>query len=190
MDTSTADRILDCAQGLVIAGGYSGFSYADIAAVVGIRKASIHHHFPSKVDLMVALVRRYRSDLQDGLTAMERNAPTPLDALQLYAGWWEACISDASMPFCLSAMLASELPALPPALAAEVQGHFRQLSAWLTGLIERGVAQRQLVAAEGARTSAEGFMASVHGAMLSARVYGTPETFSQIVGPALARLRA
>ncbi len=30
-----------------MSGGYNGFSYADIAEVVGIRKTSIHHHFPT-----------------------------------------------------------------------------------------------------------------------------------------------
>ena len=48
--TATSDDILGCARTLIIAGGYNGFSYADVAAVVGIRKASIHHHFPTKVD--------------------------------------------------------------------------------------------------------------------------------------------
>ncbi|UMO89950.1 TetR/AcrR family transcriptional regulator [Pectobacterium sp. PL64] len=28
--------------------GYSSFSYADFATKIGISKASIHHHFPSK----------------------------------------------------------------------------------------------------------------------------------------------
>jgi TetR/AcrR family transcriptional repressor of nem operon len=28
--------------------GYNGFTYADIAAELGIAKASLHHHFASK----------------------------------------------------------------------------------------------------------------------------------------------
>ena len=39
--------------------GYSAFSYADLAVAVGIRKASIHHHFPTKADLAAALVAAY-----------------------------------------------------------------------------------------------------------------------------------
>lgn len=189
MDTNTADQIMDCARGLVVSGGYNGFSYADIAEVVGIRKASIHHHFPSKVDLMVELVRRYRADLQAGLAAMEAGA-SPLEALQRYTGTWERCIADGSMPFCVGAMLASELPALPTELAAEVRAHFRVLSDWLTSVIGRGVAAGELLAPEGARARAETFMATVHGAMLSARAYGTPETFGMIVTPVLERMRA
>jgi TetR/AcrR family transcriptional repressor of nem operon len=190
MNTGTADQILACARDLVMSGGYNGFSYADIADVVGIRKASIHHHFPSKVDLMVELVRRYRADLQAGLTAIEANSPSPLDQLQRYLAIWEACIADGSMPFCIGALLASELPALPPELAAEVRMHFKVLAGWLGGVIERGVQAGQLKTLDGVPSDAETFMATVHGAMLSARAYGRPETFGQIVKPMLERLTA
>lgn len=57
------NEILDCAQTLIQKRGYNGFSYADISSTVGIRKASIHHHFSTKVDLAVAVVERYRAIL-------------------------------------------------------------------------------------------------------------------------------
>jgi TetR/AcrR family transcriptional repressor of nem operon len=44
MSSNTADRIREAAHDLIAARGYFGFSYADIADVVGIRKASIHSH--------------------------------------------------------------------------------------------------------------------------------------------------
>ena len=52
--SSKREEIIRVAQSLIIAGGYNAFSYADISKVVGIQNASIHHHFPSKVDLVVA----------------------------------------------------------------------------------------------------------------------------------------
>lgn len=190
MDTNTSDQILACARTLVVSGGYHGFSYADIATVVGIRKASIHHHFPTKLDLMVELVRRYRTELQTGLGAMAASQASAFAALRIYAGRWKACIADGSVPFCVAAMLASELPALPPELAAEVRAYFVVLSDWLVGVIGRGVAAGEIVAPDGVQATAEAVMATVHGAMLSARAYGTPETFGQIVTPMLERLRA
>ncbi|TGV30073.1 TetR/AcrR family transcriptional regulator, partial [Mesorhizobium sp. M8A.F.Ca.ET.142.01.1.1] len=73
--SNTADDILAAARRFIVAGGYNGFSYADIAEVVGIRKASIHHHFPSKVDLVQTLVRRYLEEAVTGMTELERNVP-------------------------------------------------------------------------------------------------------------------
>ncbi|MEL4014032.1 TetR/AcrR family transcriptional regulator [Dryocola clanedunensis] len=51
---STYDNLLDLADTLIQENGYAGFSYADLAERMGIRKASIHHHFPSKTDLGLA----------------------------------------------------------------------------------------------------------------------------------------
>lgn len=185
---TTSDEIMASARTLIVTGGYNGFSYADIAGVVGIRKASIHHHFPSKADLVRALVKRYREDAEVAVAGLEQNVPDPLELLKTYAGHWANCIEDASRPFCVCAMLASELPALPPEVAGEVNGFFRFLSTWLTSVMERGSKEGRLNLSSEPRVEAEAFMAFVHGAMLSARAYGTPEVFTTILAPALERL--
>ncbi len=185
--TSTSDAILSHARSLIIEGGYSGFSYADIAGQVGIRKPSIHHHFPTKVDLVKVLIERYRKEAREGLAALERNIPEPFAQLQAYVGYWKGCILDASAPICVCALLASELPQLPESVATEVRGHFRDLSAWLASVFQRGVQQGSLQLDNAPRIEAEAFMATVHGAMLSARAYGEPEIFGLIMMPVLDR---
>lgn len=186
--SSTADDILACARSLIMSGGYNGFSYADIAEVVGIRKASIHHHFPSKVDLVCAVVQRYREEAKAGFAALERSAAGPREMLENYVGYWQKCIADASAPFCICALLASELPLLPIAVAAEVKLHFEALSAWLTAAMERGKTQGTLALSNSANAEAETFIATVHGGMLSARAYGDPKFFTLVTGAALDRL--
>ncbi|WP_419878411.1 TetR/AcrR family transcriptional regulator [Brevibacillus centrosporus] len=186
--SNTSDAILACARSLIVAGGYNGFSYADIADVVGIRKASIHHHFPSKVDLVRTLVARYRKDAEAGMANLELQVSDPLELLRSYAGYWEACIEDASAPFCVSALLASQLPVLPEEVGLEVRAHFRSLSEWLTAVLERGARHGQLQLTSTPRAEAEAFMATVHGAMLSARAYGDPKIFGVVTGSLLERL--
>ncbi|WP_257998927.1 TetR/AcrR family transcriptional regulator [Fischerella thermalis] len=46
--TDTRTQILDTAQDLIQRVGVNAMSYQDISEAVGIRKASIHYHFPSK----------------------------------------------------------------------------------------------------------------------------------------------
>jgi len=186
--SSTADDILACARTLIIAGGYNGFSYADVAEVVGIRKPSIHHHFASKVDLVRTLVARYREEAQAGLAALERNIPDAREQLENYVAYWERCITDATAPFCVCALLASELPILPEEVALEVRAHFRFLASWLTSVMERGKRKGRLKISGPARVEAEGFMATIHGAMLSARASGDPKMFGVITAPLLERL--
>jgi TetR/AcrR family transcriptional repressor of nem operon len=185
---TTSDDILRCARSLIVEGGYNGFSYADIANVVGIRNASIHHHFPSKADLVRTLVAQYRREAEAGIAELERQVSDPLGQLRAYTGYWEACITDATAPFCVCALLASQIPVLPEEVVVEVRAHFRALSAWLTSVLERGAKQGSLRLAGTAKSEAEVFMAAVHGAMLSARAYGDTKMFGVVTRPLLQRL--
>lgn len=187
---STADAILRCARTSIIAGGYNGFSYADIAAVVGIRKASIHHHFPTKVDLVRALVKQYRHEAQAGIAEIERHVSDPLDQLRSYTGYWESCIGDPETSYCLCALLATQIPVLPDEVVLEVRAYFRALSAWLASVLERGVRQGSITLTGDAHSEAEALMAAVHGAMLAARAYGDPQAFAAITQPVIDRLRS
>jgi TetR/AcrR family transcriptional repressor of nem operon len=184
----TAENILNCARSLILSGGYNGFSYADISKVVGVRNATIHHHFPSKSVLVQTLVARYREEVRLGMAELERNVPDPVEQLRAYVGYWESCIAEAVAPFCVCALLATQLPILPEEVALEVRGHFRSLSAWLASVLERGAAQGQLRLMASAKIEAECFMATVHGAMISARAYGDAKIFTAVTHPLLERL--
>ena len=188
--TATYDEIIRCARALIISGGYNGFSYADIADVIGIRKASIHHHFPTKVDLVRTLLERYREEFEAGIAEIERSFPDPMDRLRAYIGFWEGCIGDPTTAFCVCALLASEMPLLPQEITQELRTHFLALSAWLTSALERCADQGSIVLNGTAHAEAETFMATVHGAMLSARAYGDAKVFSTITRALMERLAA
>lgn len=183
-----ASEIVAHTRSLLECGGYNSFSYADIATHVHISKASIHHHFPTKVDLVREVVARYRAEAREGLALLERQLADPLGELNAYVDFWSACIVGGRSSFCIGAMLAAELPTLPDEVAAEVRGHFEDLSGWLTTTLERGVAKGQLRLQGTSATEATLFMASVHGAMLAARGLGDPHTFDALVQVSLKRL--
>lgn len=188
--STTSDDILTCARSLIVAGGYNGFSYADIAEVVGIRKASIHHHFPSKADLVRTLVARYREDAKAALADLALQVSDPLEQLRRYVGYWEACIADATAPFCVCALLASQLPVLPEEIALEVRAHFHALSDWLATVMESGARTGEIRLTRSPYVEADAFMATVHGAMLSARAYGDPKIFGVVIGAHMERMIA
>lgn len=54
----TRTKILDAAQDLIQRVGVNAMSYKHISDTVGIRKASIHHHFPKKENLVDELLKR------------------------------------------------------------------------------------------------------------------------------------
>ncbi len=61
---STRDRIKAIAAELYVLRGHDGFSFGDIAAVIGTTRANIHHHFGSKRLLMDELVADISADAQ------------------------------------------------------------------------------------------------------------------------------
>jgi AcrR family transcriptional regulator len=63
------DAILDEATRLFAERGYAACSMADLAECVGLRKASLFHHFPSKDDLYGAVLERLMRSLSDTITA-------------------------------------------------------------------------------------------------------------------------
>ena len=185
-----AAEIALCAQSLLATRGYNGFSYADISEAVHISKASIHHHFPSKEALVLCVLQRYRTQGRLGLAALEKQVADPLARLQAYTGYWEACIRDNTSAYCVCAMLGSELSAVPEAVADEVRGHFQDLAAWLAALLDQGVAKRIFKLRSAPQAEAMALMATVHGGMLAARVYGDAQVFGNIVQQGVKRLLA
>jgi hypothetical protein len=45
--SETAERLMDLAEAHICNAGYGGISFRDLAAEIGIKSASVHHHFPT-----------------------------------------------------------------------------------------------------------------------------------------------
>jgi len=184
-----AQEIIQRTNELLASGGYNGFSYADIAQLVDVRKASIHHHFPAKVDLVKATVAQHRQAMREGLQSLQQSTPDPYVRLVSYSRYWAACIQESNPPICICALLAAELPAIPAEVAEEVMGHFSDLQTWLAQTLAEGEAKGVMRLIETPAGEAALFMASIHGAMLSARATGNALLFWQIAKLSTDRLK-
>lgn len=187
--SETADKLVVEASKLIVNAGYNGFSYADLAERLGIRKASIHHHFPSKVDLVVTVVEQQRAAIRAQIEALETEAPDAMEQLLAYVDYWKRCIADQSAPFCLAGVLAAELPGLPAEVGAAVQGHFNDLGRWLERLMALGVRQGTIRLENTPDIASQFFQTTIYGAMLMARAYDDPGKFALVVDAFLRRMR-
>lgn len=184
-----AQEIIQRTNELLASGGYNGFSYADIAELVDVRKASIHHHFPAKVDLVKATVAQHRQAMRQGLQSLQESIPDPYARLVAYSRYWADCIQESNPPICICALLAAELPTIPAEVAEEVTGHFNDLQAWLAQTMTEGATKGVMRLTEAPAGEAAMFMASIHGAMLSARATGNALLFWQIAKLSTDRLK-
>jgi TetR/AcrR family transcriptional repressor of nem operon len=190
MQGETSERILQTAKGLMTSLGYSAFSYADISEAVQISKASIHHHFPTKAQLVVSVLRAHRAKMMEGLQFLTQQVADPFGRLQGYVSHWEGCIRRNNEPFCIAALLAAELPSLPDEVRSEIKQHFLELSGWIRKTLEDGVQKKALTLHGSSEDEAQAFMAVVHGGMLSARALGSSDVFQAVTTNALQRFHA
>jgi len=173
--SDAATAILDIAERLAQTKGYNGFSYADIAAELGVTKASLHYHFPSKAELGRALIERYEAVFGAALEAIDQMAAKPPEKLRRYVGLYDAVMRNDRM--CLCGMLAAEYATLPAPMQAELKRFFDMNERWLTNVLLPGRQSGLLLFKESASERARVILAALEGAMLVARSYGDPRRF-------------
>jgi TetR/AcrR family transcriptional repressor of nem operon len=183
---TTADHILDVAQRLAQTRGFNGFSYADIAVEVGITKASLHYHFPTKAALGRALIVRYTEAFQAALEAIAESHASALEQLERYAHIYEQVLGDDRM--CLCGMLAAEYATLPPPMQQEIQQFFDRNEAWLVSALEAGRGDGTLQFRGSPRDMSRAITGALEGAMLLARSYRDPARFDAAVAHLLTEL--
>jgi TetR/AcrR family transcriptional regulator, transcriptional repressor for nem operon len=172
---NTAQRILDVAEQLVQVRGFNGFSYADVAAKLGITKASLHYHFPGKAGLGRALVQRYAERFAAALQQIDADAVSAPAGLTAYAALYADVLRGRRM--CLCGMLAAEYLTLPKPMMHDVLAFFDANEAWLERVLERGRADGTLQFASSSRDTARMIIGALEGAMLVARPYADVERF-------------
>ena len=136
MKQNTNQQILDVAQSMIRNRGYSAFSYADISKEVGIRKASIHYHFPSKDDLVKELVKRYRETLERKCIQIEQHKIIPQEQMREFVNLYRDGLQENQI--CLCGMLTADFFVLNPEIQAELKTFFQVTESWLTRLLKRG----------------------------------------------------
>ncbi len=180
------DKILTCAQRLVQQRGFNGFSYADIANEVGIRKASLHHHFPTKVDLGLSLIKVYSEQLDNALISISGSTLPANDKLLEYIALYRGSLDAERM--CLGGMLASEVQTLDPVMLPSLKRFFTRNTEWLTEILIEGQSQQLFSLGGSAADSARMLLSALQGALLISRATGNSEAFEQTVSSLMTSL--
>ena len=166
----SAQRILDVAERLVQTRGFNGFSYADIAAELGITKASLHYHFPGKAELGHAVIARYGERFAEALRDIDRTVPDARAKLEAYAGLYADVLRGNRM--CMCGVLAGEYETLPDPMRAAVIRFFDDNQTWLVHVLDEGLQDRTLEFSGSKEDVAQTILVTLEGAMLVARPYG------------------
>jgi TetR/AcrR family transcriptional repressor of nem operon len=185
-ETDTASAILDVAERLVQTRGFNAFSYADVAAELGITKPALHYHFAGKAELGQALLARYTDRFSQALAtidAIRTDAPRRLAA---YADLYAQVLAQDRM--CLCGMLAADYHTLSEPMRQAVIRFFDHNQNWLAGVIDQGRSDGSLQVDGASRDVAQMIIGTLEGAMLVARTYRDPERFGTSTKRLLAEI--
>ena len=94
------DAIIETVNRLLAEKGFEAMTVDEVAASVGIAKASLYKHFPSKEDLAAAAMVRVMQRAQAFIKTLQP-AATPLDNIRAVARWT------------MEVKLAGQMPSLP-----------------------------------------------------------------------------
>jgi TetR/AcrR family transcriptional regulator, transcriptional repressor for nem operon len=181
---ATASRALDVAEALVQKRGFNDFSYADVAAELGITTASLHYHFPSKAELGVALIQRYSGRFAAALAKIDEQQGDAPSRLSAFAELYEEVMRRGRM--CLCGMLASDFETLSEAMQSEVRKFFEDTETWLSRVLESGREDGSLRFTGAASDVASLIVAGLEGAMLVAKPYGDVSRFHRTAAQLIA----
>jgi TetR/AcrR family transcriptional regulator, transcriptional repressor for nem operon len=185
------EEILDAARELAQTVGFEAFSYADLAERVGIRSASIHHHFRYKDDLIAELLMRYRLNFADRVNGLN-TIDSATDRLVAYARLFTEVSAQGRM--CLCGMSAAEWSSIGDAGQEEVTEFLSEQRRWLTATLSDGLNHAEFDDDLEPPSQAEIMLVALEGALLLAHAGDqTPDATTimkhmlRLITPASAR---
>jgi TetR/AcrR family transcriptional repressor of nem operon len=183
---STRDKLLTLAEESVRRRGFGATSYAHLAEPLGIRKASVHHHFPAKGDLGAALLERHVERLAERLAETAQGARTGGEALRGIVALHREELGGGEYLGLLTA-LAAERAALPEAMQARLREAVRNVTDWLEDMFRRGRQDRSIAVPGDFASEAQAALAQLTGAQIVAHARGDALAFDSAIAPLLAR---
>lgn len=178
---STREQILAVARSLIETRSYLGFSFQDVADAVGIRKASLYHHFPTKEALGIAVIREATQLFKNWEAARVR---APKDALESYFRMYRNTLK-AGSGMCPAGALTPGWDCINDELRQAVQELRNTQVLWLTGVLGTLAPAGHKKGASAASLAAYVFSVC-QGALLASRMTGRAEDFDE----AIAQLRS
>ncbi len=186
MSLDTRERLLRETEVLLRTKGYAAFSYADLAERIGIRKASIHHHFRTKEELGAALIDTYLVKFEADLAEILEQEREAILRLRRYAGFFTASLREGMMPLC--GALSAETAALPPAMQQRVRHFFELHLAWLRTVLKDGVKAGELDPDLDVEETAALVLSALEGASLVAWALKDPSVITPAFEQVVSRL--
>ena len=178
--TDTRKKILKEAEALLQLRGYNGFSYKDISKPLGIKNAASHYYFPTKADLGVALVDRYRKILHQGSRDFMAQGGDARQQLEGYIEFVSKTLKRYEM-ICPIGIMSTDYHTIPDRMREHTRLLVEETLAWLTRVLDVGREDGTFRYEGDPEGRAIAIKATLQGAAQLARILG-PEILERSIG--------
>lgn len=147
---TTRETIIQTADELIRDKGYNAISYVDIANIVGIRKPSVHHHFPHKADLGVAVIEFHIAQLAQ-VRESYKNRP-PAEQLDRFFTIYKEIKKQNRI--CIVGSLSTDFNTLEAAVQEKLEEFSEHMISWVSQFLKEGKTEGTFHFKQSARTKA------------------------------------
>ena len=177
--SNTQRAILDLAESMLQDKGFNGFSYAHIAAELGVKNAAIHYHFHSKEELGCAVIQRYRDRFQLWINNARVKDLSPQEKLDWFFSIYTNMRADKGK-VCLAGSLETDFNAIPDSLREQTQALTSEMLSWLQATLSEGREAGVFQFNGNAANKAALVLSSLQGGLQIARALGTKK-FQEVI---------
>lgn len=174
----TREKIVTLARHYFQSVGFQSFSFQNIADDLGIKKASIHYHYPSKEELGLEVLEVYYKDFKEYTkNIIERPPRVRLFALfKLYEAY-----TGENGKICPFGVVGTEYHVLSQAIRDKTLVLHNQHRDFLIQTLQDGTKDGSFILTLGVKDTADLFMSAIQGSMQISRIRKDKEYFPRMI---------
>jgi TetR/AcrR family transcriptional repressor of nem operon len=178
----TRERLLDAAMRLFWEKGYNSTSIADVLGAAHANAGSLYHFFPTKQDLLVAVLTRFRDGIYPMLLQPAwEGVDDPVERIfALLARYRQALVDTDCFYGCPIGSLALELHEPDPPVRELLAANFSAWTAAVEGCLD--AAADRLAPDVDRHALAQFILTTMEGAVMQARTHRTLEPYDACIG--------
>jgi TetR/AcrR family transcriptional repressor of nem operon len=166
---NTQEKIVSLARDFIQQVGYPSFNYKQVAAVLNIKHPAIHHYYPLKEDLGLAVIEKDRSDFGIMIKSLENaGAKERMETvLSQYAQYY----TDGKK-LCIIGTFGSVFGDIPEKMQIAATRHLADIAAWLTESFKLGLKNKEFHFKGTAEDMTSRWITNLPGALITGRIRG------------------
>ena len=175
--STTKEKIVELGRGLIQHRGYHSFNYKQIATQLAIKNAAIHHYYPAKEDLGLAVIDKDREDFKQMNDRVKEESP--MEQIEAFIHNYNDYFNDQNK-MCIIGTYSSSFNEIPEKIQTGAKDYLDFVLEWLVATFESGRTSGDFNFKGSSAQLADFWIATLTGSLQIGRIRGA-EYFGQLM---------